>query len=432
MTFPPDLLSDEFFQNPYPVYEELRSQDPVHWSEQLGAWIVTRYADVQEMFRDSENFSNAGRQLERLERLPAAAQAKLEPLLQFYHCGGLINADPPDHTRLRRLLQRAFTPRSLENMRPRMQEVMEDLLSPHLKAGHLEVIADVSGPLPSLTIAEMLGASEKDRPLFGKWADMIIHFLTVPELDVETALEAQSAILQMREYFRGLMQQRKADGRQDLLTTMAEADEEGDRFTEQELLATCQNLLLAGQNTTMYLIANAVAALLQHPDQLQKLLKDRSLLEGAIEETLRFEGSAHTIRRVVKRTLEWRGKLMKQGQPVIIVVGSANHDPEQFSRPDDFDIARDFKRERHIAYGSGIHFCIGAALARMESYVALDTILRLLPNLRLGEKAVLRRRHVHTERAWEALPIRFDALAPNNASDHFSTDIGPSNPSALG
>lgn len=411
MSFQPDLLSDEFFQNPYPVYDELRRRDPVHWSEQLGAWIITRYADVVDMFRDTENFSNAGRQLERLERLPEPVKAKLGSLLQFYRCGGLINADPPDHTRLRRLLQRAFTPRALENIRPGMKITTERLISAHLKEGRMEVIAHLSRPLPSLTIAEMLGASEADRPRFGKWAETIIRYLSEPELKAETALDAQDAIVQMRDYFRGLMQQRKTDGRQDLLTTMAEVDETGDKFSEQELLATCQNLLLAGQNTTMHLIANAVACLLQHPDQYRKVIEDRTLLEGAIEETLRLEGSAHTIRRVVKRSLEWRGKQMKQGQPIIIVVGSANHDPEQFANPDQFDITRDFKRDRHTAFGSGVHFCIGAALSRMESYVALDAMLRLLPNLRLDEKAVLRRQRIHAERAWEALPVRFDIPA---------------------
>jgi len=197
MTNPPDLRADSFYQNPWPVYAWLREHDPVHWSEQFGAWIVTRFDDVMAIMRDPERFSNAGRQLEILERLPGDAQAKLGLLMEFYRQGGLINSDPPAHTRLRKLVQRAFTPSAVERIRPRVQAMVDVLLDRHAATGRMEIIRDLAKPLPSQVIAAMLGAPEKDRPQFGSWADQISRFLGANPLTVEIAFEAQTAIVQM-------------------------------------------------------------------------------------------------------------------------------------------------------------------------------------------------------------------------------------------
>jgi len=403
----PDLRADAFYQNPWPVYAWLREHDPVHWSEQFGAWIVTRFDDVMAIMRDPDRFSNAGRQLELLERLPADAQDRLGPIKEFYRQGGLINSDPPAHTRLRRLVQRAFTLSAVERIRPRVQAMVDALIDRHLATGCMELIRDLAKPLPSQVIAAMLGAPEKDRPQFGGWADQISRYLGAQPLTVEIALQAQDAIVQMRDYFRGLLQQRRHNRQQDVLTAMAEADETGDVLTEQQILASCQNLLIAGQDTTQQLIANTIAMLLAHPDQLQAVLANPTLVQAAIEETLCFEGSAHIIRRRARWDVELRGKSIRAGQPVIMGVGAANHDPALFDRPDEFDTRRPAEPNRHIAFGYGIHYCIGAPLAWLEGEVAVATVLRRLPGLRLADGATLRWKNVIVERALEQLPVAF-------------------------
>lgn len=403
-----DFLSERFLTNPYPTYAWLREHEPVFWSEQLQAWYVTRHEDVVAILRDSKRFSNAGRQLEMLEHLPQSAQAGLCPMKEEFRNAGIFNADPPEHTRLRQLLSKAFAPQHIERLRPRMQQLTNELLEAHLPRGRMDIVRDLATPMPLHVFCEMMGVPVADRHRFVPWTQAVTQFLVAPQLTVEIALKGQEAVLQFKEYFRGLLAERKNNPQQDILTALAEAEEMGDRFTEQEILSTARNLMLAGQNTTSFLIANAVYLLLTHPDQMQKALANPALVPAAIEETLRHSGPVHGLKRLAVQDVELRGKTIRQGQAVLLSFGSANHDPAMFERADEFDITRPMGM-RHIAFGYGIHFCIGMPLAMMEGPIVLEIVLRRLKNLQLADASQIRWLPNIIERGLTALPVTFTA-----------------------
>ena len=405
----PDLLDDSFFQNPWPVYAWLRENDPVHWSMQHQAWLVTRFADVYAILRDPQRFSNAGRQLKMLEQLPPESRESTKAIREFYKEGGMINADPPEHTRLRRLVGKAFTPNAMEALRPRVQVLIDQMLDEIEPRGSVEVNRELASPLPAMMIAEILGAPEKDRPRFGPWADQISAFLSTPDLTVEVVLEAQSAILQMREFFLDLLKRRKAENARDVLTMLAAADTDGDYLTEQQILATCQNILLGGRSTTMELIGSTVATLLHNPGVYAEVLAEPALVTNLIDESLRFDSPLQGARRVARADLEFQGKKITASQTVILCVGSANHDSAQFENPDQFDLHRPLQGSKHIAFGTGIHFCIGAPLAWVEAEVVLNTMLQRLPGMKLAPDAKLRWDRSLMRRALLDLPVTFTA-----------------------
>jgi cytochrome P450 len=402
----PDLLADSFFEHPFSTYAWLREHDPVHWSGQLQAWVVTRHDDVVAILRDPKRFSNAGRQLETLEHLPQSAQASLCPMKEEYKKAGIINADPPEHTRMRQLLNKAFSASHVEQLRPRVHELTDELIDQHLPNGRMDIYTDLSRPLPMYVFCEMMGVPVSDRHLFVPWTQAVTKFVVTPQLTVEIALEAQEAIAQFKRYFRSLLAQRKKDRKEDVLTALADAEEMGDRFTEQEIISTARNLMLAGQNTTTYLITNCVYMLLTHPRQMKMVLDDPNLTVAAVEETLRFNGSVHSMKRLATQDVEMRGKIIRKGQAVIISVAAANHDPAQFERPDEFDITRPTD-QRHIAFGFGIHFCIGMPLARMEGPIVLDAVLRRMKGLKLAANEPPRWLPNIIERGLTSLPVMF-------------------------
>jgi cytochrome P450 len=403
-----DFLSETFFANPYPTYAWLREHEPVFWSEQLQAWFVTRHEDVIAILRDSKRFSNAGRQLEMLEHLPPSAQAGLCPMKEEFRNAGIFNADPPEHTRLRQLLSKAFAPQNIERLRPRIVALTNELLDAHLPNGQMDIVRDLATPMPLHVFCEMMGVPLADRDRFVPWSQAVTRFLVTPQLTVEIALQGQEAVLQFKEYFRGLLAERKKNPQQDILTALAEAEEMGDRFTEQEILSTARNLMLAGQNTTSYLIGNAVYLLLTHPDQMQKLLANPALVPAAVEETLRHSGTVHGLKRLATQDVTLRGKTIRKGQAVVLSFGSANHDISVFERADEFDITRPIG-SRHIAFGYGIHFCIGMPLAMMEVPIVLEIVLSRLRNLQLADASKTRWVPNIIERGLTALPVTFTA-----------------------
>jgi pimeloyl-[acyl-carrier protein] synthase len=380
LTFDQSLVSDEFMRNPYPALRQLQAEAPIYWSESVGAWIVTRYDDVVVTFRDVAHFSNEGRLGRAVEYLSPEQRANFGAFEHHYATKSLIHSDPPDHTRLRSLLTKAFTPRVVEAMRPRIQVLVNGLLD--AAPADLDLIRDLASPLPAIVIAEIVGAPVEETGLFRGWADAILAFQGLNRPPVPALERAQRGIVEMRAYLNDLIASRRTQPRDDLLSRMVEAESDNERLSESELLSTCVTLLVAGHETTMSLIGNGMLMLLQNPDQLQQLRDDPGLMTGAIEEMLRIESPVARQPRLIKQDVILGGRLLPQGQIAMQFVNAANRDPAYFPEPDRFDIRR--TNNRHIAFGLGVHFCIGAPLARLEGPIAIAEVLRRMPNLRLA------------------------------------------------
>ena len=387
----PDLGSDDFYSDPYPVYSQLRAGDPVHWSPQWGGWLLTRYEDVVGMLRAPQRFSNVGRMSKFLSQLPKQTRDELRPFEDHFK-QGLINSDPPDHTRIRGLLNKAFTARIVDAQRPQVEVIVNELLDAIQEQGQMDVVKDFSFLLPTTVIAHMLGVPVQDREQFGKWAEDITAFVGTGRVISELAASAQASLLDLREYFRGLILERRRDPQADLITALATAEDEGNLLNEAELLSVCVTLLLAGYGTTMSFIGNAVLALLRNRVELEKLRRNPDLMSTAIEEMLRFDGPIHRQWRVATEDVVLGGKQIQRGQLVAAMLGAANRDPAQFPDPDHLDIAR--RDCHHVAFGSGVHFCLGAPLARLESQIALKSLIGRFPQMRLADEFPLWRQDI--------------------------------------
>jgi len=394
-------LSAEFRADPHPFYRRLREVDPVHWSSFLGFWVVTRYADCVSILRDAKRFSVDPRDLAIYEALMQGV-GEQRPLMQMER-KWMLMLNPPDHTRLRTLVTKAFTPRVVENLRPRIQEIVDDLLDKVQDAGGMDVIADLSYPLPVIVIAGMLGVPVEDRDKFKAWTTDLARTLD-PIISPEVLDAGDAAALAFSDYFKALVAKRRNDPQEDLLSALIAAEEQGDRLTEEELIATAVLLLGAGHETTMNLIGNGLLALFRHPDQLEKLRADPSRIQGAIEECLRFDGPVQMTARTAVEEIEIGGKTLTKGQQAVIVLAAANRDPVQFADSDTFDITR--KDNVHIAFSHGIHYCLGAPLARAEAQIVIKTLLHRMPNLRLATEE-LEWRETVTIRGLKALPVLF-------------------------
>ncbi|HEX3720619.1 MAG TPA: cytochrome P450 [Verrucomicrobiae bacterium] len=380
------LKSREFSQNPYPIYDQLRSTDPVRWTELWGCWLLTSYEDVVAVLQDHQRFSSRGRVTNVLQReLQPSVLAEAHPLIDHYS-KGLINVDPPDHTRMRRLAQKTFLPRTLERLRPRVEEIVNDLIDEFEPAGKMDVVRDFAYPLPITVIAELLGVPAADRDNLKHWSGAILEFQAVPRTNGEIVLRSQKALLELRDYFRGVFLQRRRKPEEDLISELLAVEEQGDHLTEEELLSTCVSILIGGHETTTSLLSSAVWLFINHPDPLARARQAPASMSGAVEEVLRFESPFQRLTRVAKEDVEIRGQKIRQGQTVMGLLGSANRDPAQFPDPARFDIER--SPNRHVAFAHGIHFCLGAGLARLEAPIALNILFRRLPGLRLENRDI--------------------------------------------
>lgn len=384
------LVTSAFYNNPYPLYDELRAEAPVVYSEALGGWLLSRYDDVQATLNDPRRFSSQGRMLAALDRLPPGTRAGFKPFEDHFTVG-LISSDPPNHTRLRALVNKAFTPRIIERLRPRIQNLVDGLLDAVQPQRALDIVHDLAYPLPAIVIAELLGAPPEAREDFKIWSDGILAFQGLGVVTPEVLAHSQHHLLAMRAFLSDLLAERRRRPQADLLSDLAAAETEGDRLTEAELLTTCVTLLTAGHETTTNLIANGLYTLLRHPAQLEQLRASPALMPAAIEEVLRFESPLQRNPRRVAEDIEYGGAHMRRGDYVLQMLGSANRDPAVFDRPDQFQIKR--QPNRHLAFAYGIHFCVGAPLARLEAPLAIGTVLRRLPGLRLAEDGVEWQRH---------------------------------------
>lgn len=379
------LVTQEFLADPYPLLRRLREEAPVYWSDVIGSWILTAYDDIIATFKDPANFSNENRLGKAVAYLTSEKQAQFKPFLDHWGTKSLLHSDPPDHTRMRSLVVKEFTPKVVEQIKPRIQETVDGLIDAVQANGQMDIVSEFAAPLPISVISQILGVPPSERHFLRKWADAILSFQGVNKPREEDLLRAQSAIVELRPYIRDLIQERRRQPREDLISKFVAAESEGGRITEAELISTCGTLFIAGHETTIALISNAIFTLLAKPDQLALLRQNPDLLSSALEECLRYESPIPRQPRIMKGDVDFRGKQFRKGEMVFQMLNAANRDPAYFPNPDKFDIQR--KSNKHIAFGQGIHFCVGAVLARAEAFIAVGTILKRLPNLRLADNS---------------------------------------------
>jgi len=396
-----DLYGQDFKRDPHPTFAAMRRDDPIYRQPGLDGktpiWFVTRYADVDAMLRDRRFVRDAALALPP-ERIPEASP--LDRRLNQH----MLNADGADHRRLRDLVSQAFTPKRVADLRPRVQEIADALLDPVVGRGEMDLITDFSFPLPTTVILELLGVPIVDRDRFRAWGNALLEPPMTPEAQAETARQ----LTEFTDYLQALFEERRRHPQGDMISALVAADQAGDRLSEDELCSTVVLLIVAGHETTVNLIANAVLALSRHPDRRAALAADPSLMPAAVEEFLRYDGSVErALNRWAAEDVEWGGQHIRRGDPVILILSSANRDPERFERPDALELER--SPNPHLGFGKGLHYCLGSPLARLETDVALTTLLARLPNLRLAvPEEELRYRFLPGFRGLEALPVRWD------------------------
>jgi pimeloyl-[acyl-carrier protein] synthase len=393
------LLDPEVLANPYPLFYRLRTEDPVHWDPFLHAWVVTRYKDVVAVLHHY-----SAERTPTPEQLTNIGLASLNPIAQVM-IKQMLFLDPPAHTRLRSLAAYAFTPGRVEVLRGHIREITSSLLDKVRPKGHMDVIADLAEPLPCIVTAEMLGVPVDDHQQLKAWSQDFAEMLGNFQHNPDRAPRILKSIMEMTAYFQSAVREQRFRPRDGLVSALMNAEIQGDRLTEEEVIANCIVTMVGGQETTTNLIGNGVLSLLRNPDQLEKLRSDLALIPSAVEELLRYESpSQHTARLATEDTI-LSGKQIRKRQAVIAVMAAGNRDPERFPDPDRLDITR--ADNRHLAFGWAAHFCFGAALARIEGQTAFELMLRQLPNWTLEPGPLVWRTNLGL-RGLTALPLRFD------------------------
>ncbi|WP_437653745.1 cytochrome P450 [Sorangium sp. So ce1182] len=373
------LQSPETLANPYPVYARLREEAPVYFSAGYNGWLVTRYDHVAAGFRDPR--LSAKRSSAFVTKLPDEVRQRLEPLRRNLASWALL-LDPPEHTRIRSLINKAFVPRLVEGLRPRVEALVNELLDAVAPAGRMDVLRDLGDLLPLLVIGEVLGVPAEDRHKLKSWSNALGGFLGAGRPTLEIAGGALTAVAELEEYFRGVIAARRQSPGSDLLSQLIVAEEQGMILGEQELLSTCCMLLFGGHETTKNLIGNGLLALLRHPAARDELRGSPMLVGPAVEELLRYDSPVQWMSRVALEDIELDGARIPKGDRAFLVLGAANRDPAQFPEPDRLDFHR--TDIRHISFGLGVHYCAGAALARVEAQTAIATFVRRFPNAELS------------------------------------------------
>ena len=371
-------MAPGFREDPYPFYRRLRETDPFHRSRPADGYVLTRYDDVIAVLRDSA-FSSDERNLKIFPRMVARMARAGLPDPYADDNMSMLRRDPPDHTRLRGLVAKAFTPRSIERMRPRIEQILKELLDPRPAHGAMELVRELGAPLPVRVIAEMLGIPPEDHVRFRHWSNEIVRSLGEGTFeDQRAALKAQG---ELRSYFEAIVAARRMAPRDDLISALAAAEDAGDRLKASEMFATLVLLLIAGNETTTNLISNAMLALLRSPDQLELLRASPERVPAALEELLRYDSPVQMTSRIATRDCELSGHQVRRGQQLVLLLGAANRDPEVFADPERLDVTR--TDVRHLSFSHGIHFCLGAQLARLEGALALEALITRFPAIRL-------------------------------------------------
>jgi len=382
-------LDVTFRTDPHPVLARLRRDEPVHHDGVINRWVLTRHEDVERVLRDrtmslDPHKANEGTYMRLF--LPPLGQA-----------ANMLFSDPPDHTRLRALVNKAFTPRAVERLAPRIRWIIGELLDAVAGGESFDLIEAFAGPLPVIVIAEMLGIDPADRADFKRWSELDVRTFNPFLADGERAA-VTSALGERDAYLRRVLARRRAEPRDDLLSALIAAEEVGDRLDDDEIVTMCELLLVAGNVTTTDLIGNGVWLLLRHPAELAKLRADPALIDHAVEEILRFESPVVQSVRLPTADVTIRGCPMRRGESVVVFLAAANRDPEVYPEPDRFDVTR--RDVHHQSFGGGAHFCLGAPLARLEARLAIGALLERFPHLRLADEPPV----------WRAVPV-FRGLA---------------------
>jgi pimeloyl-[acyl-carrier protein] synthase len=386
-------LSPRVYRNPYPTYAKLRLQDAVHWNFLSQAWIISRYRDIDAIVRDHTRFSNDSRYRQGVSQAQAASSNPSGPSILFL--------DPPDHTRLRALVQQAFTPRAIEALTPRIRQIAVHLLDQIADPTAFEAMEALARPLPMIVMAELLGVPTPDLAQFQKWSRQRARVIE-PMMTAREQQLATQAAYDLDAYFLGLIEQRRMEPQDDLISALVAAEAAGDQLSQDELLIMLRLLLVAGNETTTNLIGNGLLALLRHPDQLQMLRTDPSLIAGAVDELLRYDSPVQVFARTALQDMDLDGRPIRKGQGIVLLLGSANRDPEVYSQPEQLDIKR--HGPSSLVFGRGIHYCLGGPLARLEARIVFETLLERFAEMHLLTADPPFRDNV-VLRGLEALPI---------------------------
>lgn len=398
-----DPLSPEFQANPYPFYDMMREHAPILYFEDWNQWFLTGHEDVTALLRDNRLGEDILKGTTREALGWGETPDNLRPLVDMQN-DWLLAKDPPDHTRLRTLVHKAFTPRMIERLRERAQVITDDMIDKAQANGGMDLISEFAFLLPVTIIAEMLGVPPSEHLRLKRWSYVLsrtIELIVPPEIyeqGAEVAAEFQA-------YIREIIAQRRENPQDDLISALIAIQSEGDRLSENEMVSMCTLLLFAGHETTVNLIGNGVLALLRNPEQWEKLKADPTLVKTAVEELLRYDSPIQLTARWVLEDMEYAGYSFKRGQQVLPFLGAANRDPARFANPNALDISRD--PNPHVAFGNGIHFCLGAPLARMEGQIAIGTLARRLPSLKLVDENPQYRPGGHVFRGLVKMPVTF-------------------------
>jgi cytochrome P450 PksS len=399
-------VSPENLLDPVQVYRDLRNEDPVHWSDLVHAWFVTRYTDVMNCFRDPRLTGDRARLFEF--QLQGASPDLIQDFMRNLRLQ-MGMKDGREHLRLRRLANPGFTPQAIDSWRPAIRRTVAALLDRVQHQGHMDLVKEISHQLAPLTIAEIFGVPTKDREQFQSWAEPHAKLASPPAGTdmVELANQANRATQELREYLLKIIAERRLAPGDDVLSMMIHA-QAGGVMTEDELVANANLIISAGHVTTTDLLSNTMHELLTHPEQLQMLRDDMTLVKNAVEEVLRYRPPLPFFVRIASETFQLHGRTIKQGDVVFLGMAAANRDPSVFPDPDRFDIKRDFSQHKHLSFGFGAHHCLGSGLARRELEIAIEELLQRMPGLRLDEEkpATVKCSSLFF-RGFESLPVRW-------------------------
>jgi hypothetical protein len=388
-----DPFDYEFHEDPYPTYRALREEAPIYWNEEIGFWAFSHHADVLAGFKDWQHFTNTGGISLEVGQLSADSTAVLS----------ILAMDPPRHDRIRALVSKGFTPRRVADLEPSIRALAVRHLERVREAGRMDFVADFAGKLPMDVVSEMLGVPESDRDELRGWSDTVLHreegVRGVPP-------EGVAASGKLLRYFVDVVAERRRRPGEDLASALCTAEIDGEKLSDKDIIAFLYLLIIAGNETTTKLLANAVYWLQRHPAVRKEVGESHALVPQWVEETLRFDNSTQLMARSVSEDFSYRGHAMKRGQKVLLLIGSANRDEQVFPSPDFFDIHRD--TSQHLSFGRGTHFCLGAALARLEAKVSLEEVLRRIPDYEIDETRLVRV-HSTNVRGFASVPMRFNA-----------------------
>jgi cytochrome P450 len=391
----PQVLAD-----PFPLYRRMQDEDPCHWSPRLKAWVLTRYEDVRSVCLDGGMSSDRLRPY--FATLPPEEARRVAEIMKYLSLW-MVFRDPPEHTRLRRLTSKVFHVKSMHAMRPRIESLVRWLMDAIGERAAFDLVGDFAGPLPALVIMHMLGVPREELGRVKRLSDDMALFIGSARMSQEKYAIAEAATREMASFFRSMIAARRAQPQPDLLSELVALEDAGDRLSEDELVATCILLLFAGHETTTNHIANGLLALLRFPGEMARLRADTSLAPAAVEELLRYDGPNGAQVRIVREEHELHGKHLMPGERVFILLNAANRDPRAYADPDRLDLQR--AGPPHLAFGFGLHICLGFPLARLEGQIALPAVLARWPGLELTD-APLEWLNSMVFRGVKSLPVR--------------------------